>query len=168
MMCQMLILQKILNSNKVKNLIIIYFFFLVLMINYVMNYANDINYATYDIILGNITIFDNNFLYLIWLLYNSLIVIYIQFIFLTYEFDNSLEFIILRKPMYINIFEKILTIIIFDIFYKFSILLLSYSFLSKYSPLNFNIVISNLSSIIFLSIITILIFLIYYICYNRK
>ncbi len=108
MMCQMLILQKILNSNKVKNLIIIYFFFLVLMINYVMNYANDINYATYDIILGNITIFDNNFLCLIWLLYNSLIVIYIQFIFLTYEFDNSLEFIILRKPMYINIFEKIL------------------------------------------------------------
>ena len=118
MMCQMLILQKILNSNKVKNLIIIYFFFLVLMINYVMNYANDINYATYDIILGNITIFDNNFLCLIWLLYNSLIVIYIQFIFLTYEFDNSLEFIILRKPMYINIFEKILTIIIFDIFCK--------------------------------------------------
>lgn len=168
MMCQMLILQKILNSNKVKNLIIIYFFFLVLMINYVMNYANDINYTTYGIILGNITIFDNNFLCLIWLLYNSLIVIYIQFIFLTYEFDNSLEFIILRKPMYINIFEKILTIIIFDIFYKFSILLLSYSFLSKYSPLNFNIVISNLSSIIFLSIITILIFLIYYICYNRK
>lgn len=165
---QRLIFQKIIKNNTIKTLIVLYILFLILIINYVMIYPNEINYITYNIILGNINVCNYDFVCLLWVLFNSLLIIYIQFSFLIFEFDNSLEFVILRKPMYVNLFEKIVLLIIIDIIYKLIIIIIAYVFLANYCPFSYNIFISNLYYTLFLSIIALILFLCYYIYYNKK
>lgn len=164
---QILILNRILKSKQIYYLLLLYLFFLILIINYVLLFPSEINNMSYEIILGNYKIFNFNFVCMLWLLFQSLLIIYIQFTFLIYEFDNSLEFTILRESLLTIIIKKIIIIVILDVLFKLFMYFLCYVVLSSHS-ININIIISNELYTLFLSFISFILFILFNFNYNRK
>ncbi len=158
MKSQILIFKNIVNRTTIRLLLFAYLVFLILIINYVMINPNGINNTSYAIVLGNYNIYNNGFISMLWLLFQSFLIIYIQLNYLTYEFDNSFEFIILRKPLIIIVFQKIFTISIVNIIFKLLSIGITYIILSKYYVIGFNIMISNIIYIFVLSFVSFVLF----------
>lgn len=141
---QILVFKKTLKNIQIRNLLIIYIIFFVLIINYVLLDPNDINYMSYEIVFGNYKILNYNFISMLWCIFQSLLIIYIQYNFLIYEFENSFEFILLRKPLYIIFFHKIIVILFLNIIIKIFVYFVTYFILSSYYNINIKLIFSNL------------------------
>lgn len=165
---QILVLKKTLKNIQIRNLLIIYIIFFVLIINYVLLDPNDINYMSYEIVFGNYKILNYNFISMLWCIFQSLLIIYIQYNFLIYEFENSFEFILLRKPLYIIFFHKIIVILFLNIIIKIFVYFVTYFILSSYYNINIKLIFSNLLFTFFLIIISILLFIVFRINYNKN
>lgn len=165
---QILVFKKTLKNIQIRNLLIIYIIFFVLIINYVLLDPNDINYMSYEIVFGNYKILNYNFISMLWCIFQSLLIIYIQYNFLIYEFENSFEFILLRKPLYIIFFHKIIVILFLNIIIKIFVYFVTYFILSSYYNINIKLIFSNLLFTSFLIIISILLFIVFRINYNKN
>lgn len=165
---QILVFKKTLKNIQIRNLLIIYIIFFVLIINYVLLDPNDINYMSYEIVFGNYKILNYNFISMLWCIFQSLLIIYIQYNFLIYEFENSFEFILLRKPLYIIFFHKIIVILFLNIIIKIFVYFVTYYILSSYYNINIKLIFSNLLFTSFLIIISILLFIVFRINYNKN
>lgn len=125
------IILKLFKKNIYK-LLIISFILLLILLFVNLYYKDNITQDTLNFLVGICYNFDINLLEFLWILFQYLIVIYITLLFVIYDKDNSIEFLILRNSLNKIYFYKLVILLIFILIYRIIIYGIVYLFLRKY------------------------------------
>lgn len=137
---------------------LLFFFACMLLVTYVnpVTVNNDI----FQSLVGVFDISKFSFLDYLWNFYQVFVMAYIIYQFLSYEEENSIEYMILRKNYMTLLFQKLIYIFLFIIVYKTMIYLVSWLFFHSFITLSYWACIDTMISYF---ILTLLIALFYFI-----
>lgn len=154
-MNSILVIKEILKENKK---LIMYFLLMFVFLN-IINFItvdNDLEHI-FNVLIGNI--FESHLMLyeFLWIVYQIFFFIYIYYRFFTFEEDNSLEFLILRKSNTKIFLRKFIFLSIFNLIFRLLIFLIS---LAIYRKVIINIIYSFiLNYLIYFSLIMIAFFI---------
>lgn len=139
--------------KKYKKLLLLILFFLICMINITYINPSEINVDIFNALIGIVKIEKYTFLDWLWNFFQAVVIFFLSYHFFSYEEDNSIEFLILRKNYNIFLFDKLIISFVMVFIFRFIIYMTLYLCFQNFISFSYNLLL--MSIINYLIVVTI-------------